>query len=355
MGLGSLCNFGTTAQDGRHPGLTVLASQQGMALLVTLLLLAAMVVLTLHLHKRTMAEHLAARALAEQQQLRVTALGVVRVGQVILAQPGGAGDSLLDPWARVSGDDLAQLFGEGVAELAIIDLSGRLQLNSLVDGDSTGGKRSQPSEKARQAREILFRLLSGGDFATSGEWEARQLVDALVDWLDADEQPSPGGAESGYYQGLVPPYGCRNGPARSIEELLLVRGMSRELLFGTGSTKALADHLTIYGSDGRINLNTAPLSLLRALHGNIDATLLGRLDAYRRDPSHHSQLGTIAWYKNIGGWPRDIVLYEDLLSTRSNYFQITATARQGVFAKTATVVTERVGGSPLRIRWQKIE
>jgi len=215
--------------------------------------------------------------------------------------------------------------------------------------------RSQPSDKARQAREILFRLLTGGDFAISGEREARQLVDALVDWLDADEQPSPGGAESGYYQGLVPPYGCRNGPARFLEELLLVRGMNRELFFGTGSTKALADHLTIHGSDGRINLNTAPLPLLRALHAGIDATLLGRLDAYRRDPSHRSQLGTTTWYKNIGGWPGDIVLYEDLLTTRSSFFQITATARQGVFEKTATVVSERVGGSQLRIRWQKIE
>lgn len=343
------------SHQGRRPvALAVLAGERGMALLLTLLLLAAMVPLTLLLHKRTAADQVAARAFAERQRLAAMAFGAVRLGQASLGLGGGAdgADTLLAPWARLSGKDVAGLFGDAEIEVAIIDLTGRFPLNSLVDG---GGSEVRPSARAEEARRVLLRLLASGDFAIAGEWEARQLVDALIDWLDQGERPEPAGAESSYYQGLDPPYGCRNGPLRSVEELLLVRGMSRELLFGTPTTRALADQVTIYGADARINLNTAPLSIIRALHPDLDGELLGRLDDYRRDPRRRDRLGDPGWYKNIGGWPADIVLYEDLLTTRSSYFQISATARQGVFARTASLEVERVGRSQLRLRWQKIQ
>ena len=58
------------------------------------------------------------------------------------------------------------------------------------------------------------------------------IADALFDWIDADEEIRPYGCESEYYQTLSPPYMAKNGPVESIEELLLVRGVTPELLFG---------------------------------------------------------------------------------------------------------------------------
>ena len=46
-------------------------------------------------------------------------------------------------------------------------------------------------------------------------------------------RPRPNGAESDYYSGLSPGYRCKNGPLDSIEELLLVRGVTPDLLFGS--------------------------------------------------------------------------------------------------------------------------
>src|SRR5207247_2554528 len=59
------------------------------------------------------------------------------------------------------------------------------------------------------------------------------IAAAIVDWVDADTQPRQGGAENEYYSGLTPPYRTRNGPLDSIDELLLVRGVTPQLLYGS--------------------------------------------------------------------------------------------------------------------------
>ena len=55
---------------------------------------------------------------------------------------------------------------------------------------------------------------------------------ALWDFLDADNTPRPEGAEQEYYDTLATPYLARNGPLATFDELLLVRGFTRALLYG---------------------------------------------------------------------------------------------------------------------------
>lgn len=57
-------------------------------------------------------------------------------------------------------------------------------------------------------------------------------IAALADWRDADTQPEAGGAEVEYYASLTPPSRPRDGPLLSVRELLMVRGYTREDLFG---------------------------------------------------------------------------------------------------------------------------
>src|SRR5437879_4582879 len=58
------------------------------------------------------------------------------------------------------------------------------------------------------------------------------VVAAIIDWRDEDNEVTPGGAEAEYYSVLNPPYLPRNGPLQTTRELLMVRGVSRELLLG---------------------------------------------------------------------------------------------------------------------------
>ncbi len=59
-----------------------------------------------------------------------------------------------------------------------------------------------------------------------------EIADAIIDWRDADDTPGPTGAEAGYYENLKYVYMARNGPFRTVHELLLVKGVTEELLFG---------------------------------------------------------------------------------------------------------------------------
>jgi type II secretory pathway component PulK len=61
---------------------------------------------------------------------------------------------------------------------------------------------------------------------------AAEIADAILDWIDPDETARENGAENQYYSAANPPYRCKNGPLDSLEELLLVKGVTPQLLFG---------------------------------------------------------------------------------------------------------------------------
>ncbi len=59
-----------------------------------------------------------------------------------------------------------------------------------------------------------------------------EIADAIVDWRDRDDNPAAEGAEGGYYENLPFPYTIRNGSLKTIRELLAVKGVTEELLYG---------------------------------------------------------------------------------------------------------------------------
>ena len=93
------------------------------------------------------------------------------------------------------------------------DESGRINLNALADLD-------------RQHQGAGSTLLMGLPGMTE------DVADAILDWLDADDNPRTMGAESAYYAGKNPPYRPTSGPLDTVEELLMVEGVLPELLFG---------------------------------------------------------------------------------------------------------------------------
>jgi len=99
--------------------------------------------------------------------------------------------------------------------------SAKLNLNSLVVKDE------QPSDDAVTPRDRLL--------AIPGMDEA--VADAILDWMDEDDSQRNYGAESSYYQSLVPAYQPRNGPLAHLDELLMVQGVTPELLYGLDTNR----------------------------------------------------------------------------------------------------------------------
>jgi general secretion pathway protein K len=147
--------------------------------------------------------------------------------------------------------------GRGSFEYTISDEDGKLNINTA---------------SAEQLRYIL--LDSGVDVT-----EVDTIVDSILDWRDSNDLHRLNGAEEEYYQSLSEPYSCKDGPFDSIEELLLVKGMTPEIFYGYKDEEGeevysgITQYLTVYGSN-RININTAPRVVLEAVLGVDTANII---------------------------------------------------------------------------------
>jgi general secretion pathway protein K len=63
--------------------------------------------------------------------------------------------------------------------------------------------------------------------------EVDVVGDSIIDWRDTNDLHMLNGAEEDYYQSLDVPYSAKDGPFNSIEELLLVRGVTPEIFYGS--------------------------------------------------------------------------------------------------------------------------
>jgi len=59
-----------------------------------------------------------------------------------------------------------------------------------------------------------------------------ELAASIIDWRDTDSDISTGGAEDEYYLLQPAPYHCKNAPLETVDEILLIKGASEDLLYG---------------------------------------------------------------------------------------------------------------------------
>ena len=333
----------------------ILRDEKGMALLITIMTMSVLIAVTVIFHKKSWHSLLVANNYKVTSELKAMSSSGVNIGLEVLRQQGEKQkyDTLLDGWSLLGKEDFGSLFASGELKLEIVDLSGRLQVNSLVKHAQKGGK--QGAQGKNEMPSVLFRLLLSGDFEIEEESEAKAIVDALIDWIDEDDRESDSGAESSYYQTLKKPYECRNGPVRYIEELLLVKGFSPELLFGTEKKKGLVEFLTVYGTDGKININTADVDLVQSLDGLITDELVGKFHSFRTDRDNVDRLEKPDWYLHTGFWPGDIVLDGKLLTTGSTFFMIKATGIRDMLSSKVTVTVHRTDRKTVELLSKKVE
>lgn len=123
------------------------------------------------------------------------------------------------------------------------DVSGRFNLNSLVNADGT------PNKIAFAAFQQLLASLG-----IEPKWAGY-----LVDWIDPDINPmNPDGAEDSVYMGQQPPYRAPNMYITSTSELLALPG------FGAERYKKLAPYIVALPLDAKVNICTAPGKVLDA-------------------------------------------------------------------------------------------
>lgn len=120
--------------------------------------------------------------------------------------PHRARVSVLSPKNPMDAEDAGVRFG-------LENESGKLHLSAVLEWEKAS---------SGAGRAALMRIPGMTETA----------ADSILDWMDEDDEPRSFGAESEYYAGQKVPYSPRNGLPQNLEELLLVQGVTRALLYG---------------------------------------------------------------------------------------------------------------------------
>ena len=244
-----------------------------------------------------------------------------RAGEVLAADAAQGGiDYPGEAWAQPLPG-----FGAdgGSARMAIEDAQARFNLNSVWRNGA-----ASPADIA-----VLRRLLGSLGLDPS-------LADALVDWIDPDSDPRPGGAEDAFYLSGTRPYRAANQPLASVDELALVRG------FGPKVLAALAPYVDALPQPTPINVNTAPPPVLAALIGGLDAEALERL-VEARSASPFRDVAALAQHL-----PRGVPPPAAGAAVASRYFLVRVDASVGRLDEHSEALIER-DGAKTTILWER--
>jgi len=230
-------------------------SRRGVALLAALWLVVAIAAVALQFsmeahERRTIGLLSSERGVERAAAMGALALTQARLEQAIRVAPSGrnpniAGLRSADPWYDADSIYSGTVLVDSMeVDVQARDLGEKLNINLVNETEL----------------QTFFSFLLN-DYAKS-----TQLAQTIMDWRDVDSIPRPSGAERDAYikaEMLALP---TNGPFREIEELQNVMGMTPEIY------AVASQYLTTHGS-AQVNLNTAPVPVLRALPGMTDATL----------------------------------------------------------------------------------
>ncbi len=264
-------------------------NEKGVALIVTLAIVAVLIAAGLHIWKFTSDSAITISHKKNRFDADQLALSGINIAMLLLSEDAANNniDSNQEAWA--DSDKLLQLVNELGLEkdrliIKITDELSKIQVNALLL--EFPGNQINPDQQ--RIWENLLNLLFSSD-KSMDERDPAMIINSLKDWLDSrDDDAITGisGAESDHYQELDPPYVCANGPFNRVDELLNVKGVSKELLQSEfldendeikTVTIELDNVFSVYGMDkkktknrgymypGKVNINTASVEVLAAL------------------------------------------------------------------------------------------
>jgi general secretion pathway protein K len=323
--------------------------QRGVALIIVLWVMMVLSLLitgfAFRMHVETQVASFGRKELKAEMLAR-SGIEIARM-QLILDQssPTNSGfDALNQEWATNDELYVDHQLGEGKFNVTVIDEESKLPINRLTQ------------EQLKRLMDVLGLDPLDGDV----------IVDSILDWIDQDDLHRLNGAESDYYESLSPPYSCKDGPLDRVEELLLIRDVTKEIYSGQPAEEdeparpGLGDLVTTL-STGQVNVNTATPAVLQALLGLDESqvsVIINRRDGgdgvpgteddqpFRSVGEFVAQLGALpaAVQQQLG----------QLLTVESAYFTVKSTGEVGGVKRTVIAVLQREGTEIRTVTWKEI-
>ncbi|BBB32975.1 general secretion pathway protein K [Thermotomaculum hydrothermale] len=107
------------------------------------------------------------------------------------------------------------------------------------------------------------------------EEDAVAIISSIQDWQDADNLENLHGAEDSYYTSLDYPYYTKNKPIENLKELLLIKGITPEMYYGTDNYPGLKNIFTLYDTGSKADINTCSPDMFKVF--GIDQETIDRI------------------------------------------------------------------------------
>ena len=148
-----------------------------------------------------------------------------------------------------------------------------------------------------------------------------ELAAAIIDWRDRDSQVTEGGAENEYYLLRSDSYECKNDNFETVEEVMLVKGASKEILFGEDyNINSMLDDNENDGTNSPPEDNS---------NGSLDSGFFNYVTVYSYEKNVDSEGNTKV---NVVNWQRHMGDIEKLLKTVLNNDEY-GTATRYIYSK----------------------
>lgn len=193
--------------------------------------------------------------------------GVERAKAAVIADTTPDLDTSTDAWANAPAQFLDIPVGEGRFRVGLPVPGGRGDEFRAGVVDEESKINLNKAEAAVLARLLKYAARIEND-------NAQELSYNIIDWRDQDSNfgHPQFGAESDYYEDLDLPYACKNAPLDTLDELLLIKGLNRQIF------DKISPYVTLHGS-GAVNINTASRESLLAL--GVAERTVDKVMAYR--------------------------------------------------------------------------
>ncbi len=340
----------------------ILKNNRGVALLITISVVAILFAVVLEMNRKMRSKIISTSLARNRFMLSQMAISGVNAAMLLLLKDKDEPtvDSVQEDWANP--EELATLveslsFDDGAITLKISDELAKIQINSLVQFPE--GKNFQDPQRNMLHR-FLQMLLASNELEDL-DIEPAAILNCIKDWLDFGDDDlvtDISGAESLYYQGLEPPYPCKNGTIKHINELNYIKNIGEVLRNLPEDQIDLADYITPYGMSvessgkytfsGKININTASPQIISVLLPMEYAFLAQDIADYRLEKSDDNYVNDLTkntWYKDVPGCS-DVTIDPEILTLSSNLFRIESRATFLKMNVHATAVVERIQKNP---------
>lgn len=258
------------------------SKQQGMALLMALVMLAIAMTLAAGIWYNSRLSLFRSHNLQQNMQAQHLSRGLLVWASDILEkdymEAEQAYDSHSDPWHQ--------------------GIQGLIVEQSVLSGDLTGmnhlfniNNLVIDQQDSTVHLEYFTRLLNALNLDI-------KIADKIIDWIDADQEPRPGGAEDFAYAGENPPYKTAGRAFLHIQQLQLLAGMDDDQF---QRLRPYVSALPIENSPTKMNINTLPSIMIKALDPAIKEELAIRI--YQQGQANFTRIEDFYEFEDLSYLP----------------------------------------------------